>query len=320
LLLTKYSRDAEREADRLGVRYAALRGYDASEGAAFFESLSRIGAKEGLRLPSWQSTHPDPGEREESVVRMAQEFAQPGGIRTVNQEAFLARLQGMIIGDNPREGFVESGRFVHPEMRFQFPVPSGWNVRNERAAVLLMDPNRGALMALELVLANSAREAAEKFSRIQGVTVSRSGPVSLGGLNAYAVQGTAQTPDGAVALLDTFIELQGRVFSLLGYTSAQRFANYAAVFQRTAEGFSPLTDPQLVNIQPARLTVQQARQSGPFRSFLPARLPPGMTAEDLAILNQVQLNETIPAGTPLKLPGQPGYAGSGTGSERSRKS
>jgi len=31
-----------------------------------------------------------------------------------------------VYGENPREGFVEGGRFVHPDLRFQFDVPQGW--------------------------------------------------------------------------------------------------------------------------------------------------------------------------------------------------
>lgn len=71
LLLTKYSRDAERESDHLGVQYAAREGYDAAEGAEFFRSLQRISEQQGAILPSWQATHPDPGEREQTILRQA---------------------------------------------------------------------------------------------------------------------------------------------------------------------------------------------------------------------------------------------------------
>src|SRR5690625_6770252 len=36
LLFLSYSRDHERESDRLGVEYASRTGYDAAEGAEFF--------------------------------------------------------------------------------------------------------------------------------------------------------------------------------------------------------------------------------------------------------------------------------------------
>ena len=63
LLQLSYGRDAEREADKAGVAYSEFAGYDAAEGAAFFVALQRLGAQSGQSVPSFLSTHPDPGER-----------------------------------------------------------------------------------------------------------------------------------------------------------------------------------------------------------------------------------------------------------------
>ncbi len=63
LLLLKNSRDAEREADQLGVEYSTKAGYDATEMAGFFTTLQRqTAAAGGDALPPFLSTHPDPGE------------------------------------------------------------------------------------------------------------------------------------------------------------------------------------------------------------------------------------------------------------------
>src|SRR5688572_6019684 len=86
LLMLKHGRDDEREADSLGVKYAALKGYDVAESAKFFNSLKRIGDKEGLRIPSWLSTHPDPGQREQTVLKLAQQYAHPMAIKTENED------------------------------------------------------------------------------------------------------------------------------------------------------------------------------------------------------------------------------------------
>jgi predicted Zn-dependent protease len=302
LLLTRYSRDAEREADELGVRYAALRGYEAGEGADFFRSLARISEKQGVRLPSWQSTHPDPGEREATVQELAKQYGKPMDIRSVGRDEFLAKLEGMIIGEDPREGFVQNNMFYHPELRFQFPVPPAWKVQNERAAVILIDPNREALMVFQLAPVKSAREGAEKLAQTEGLQIVRSGAAKINGLNAYAVEGAAQTEQGTIGLLNYFIEQGGRVYSFMGYTAAAKLAAQRELFERIIGGFAPLTESRLVNAQPARLTIFETRRSGPFSSFLPERLPGGLSAEDLAILNQVRLDENIPAGTKLKLP------------------
>jgi predicted Zn-dependent protease len=301
LLMTKYSRDAEREADQLGVGWAAERGYDAAESAAFFQSLKRIGER-GMRLPAWQSTHPDPGEREQTVKMIAAKNTPPGAILSKGEDEFLKQVDGVIVGDDPREGFVRGNTFYHPELRFQFPVPQGWKVQNDRTAVMMASPNRDAVMAFELTGAKSAQEAAQKLSTTQGLRVVDSKATRVNGQNAMAVVGQGNTQQGTVGLLNYFIEYNGRVYSFRGMTGAQRLDSYSPQFQRTMTGFARVTDPDVIAVKPARLAVVTAERTAPFASFLPTSDVPGLTSEDVAIINQVQMDQTIAAGTKLKLP------------------
>jgi predicted Zn-dependent protease len=302
LLMTKYSRDAEREADQLGVGWAAERGYDAAESAAFFQSLKRIGERDGMRLPAWQSTHPDPGEREQTVKMLAAKNTPPGAILSKGEDEFLKHVDGVIVGDDPREGFVRGNTFYHPELRFQFPVPQGWKVQNDRTAVMMMSPNRDAAMVFELTAAKTAQEAARKFSSAQGLKVVDSKAVRVSGQNAMAVTAQGNTQQGTVGLLNYFIEYNGRVYSFRGMTGAQRLSSYSPQFQRVMSAFNRVTDPDIISVKPSRLAVVTADRTAPFAAFLPTSNIPGMTAEDVAILNQMQMDQTVPAGTKLKLP------------------
>src|SRR5918993_3163689 len=72
LLFLKFGRDAERESDKLGVEYSTKIGYDAKQMAFFFNTLERQGAKSGSDpLPNILSTHPNPGERLQTVQQLA---------------------------------------------------------------------------------------------------------------------------------------------------------------------------------------------------------------------------------------------------------
>jgi predicted Zn-dependent protease len=302
LLLTKYSRDAERESDDLGVEYAAREGYDAAEGAEFFRTLQRMSEQQGAILPSWQSTHPDPGEREQAIIRLARELNPEGTPTRTGEETYLRHIDGLVLGQDPREGFVRNGVFYHPELRFQFSVPKGWHVQNERAAVLLIAPERGALLVLEIIPAQSAQEAASRLAKTQGIQVVSATPLQTHGLTAVRVMAQANTQQGAAAIINYFIEYGGKVYSFLGYSSAANFKAYLPEFQQTAEAFQTVTTPQVLKVAPSRLAIVTAQKNGPFRSFLPSQMPPGLTPLDLAILNQVELDEPIPRGKLLKLP------------------
>jgi beta-barrel assembly-enhancing protease len=63
-VLLKFSRDAETEADRLGARLLAKAGYNPLEMARFFEKLQSQGGRGG---PQFLSSHPDPGNRVQTV-------------------------------------------------------------------------------------------------------------------------------------------------------------------------------------------------------------------------------------------------------------
>src|SRR6185436_3323071 len=65
LALMSFGRDAERQADKLGVEYSSDIGYDAHEMAGFFKTLERQSKLSGApEIPEFLSTHPSPASRE----------------------------------------------------------------------------------------------------------------------------------------------------------------------------------------------------------------------------------------------------------------
>ncbi len=72
LLFLSFSRENEREADQLGVEYASKIGYDANKMADFYQVLVKMHlANKQAGVPTFMSTHPDPGDRYDAVIRDA---------------------------------------------------------------------------------------------------------------------------------------------------------------------------------------------------------------------------------------------------------
>ncbi len=310
LLSLSYSRDMEREADRLGVDYAGRQGYKASEGAGFFEALDRLQVQSGRAVPEWQSTHPDPGNRRERIRELARELARqiPTSMETVDQGDYYNLLDGLVLGANPRKGFVEGDTFYHPELAFRFPVPGGYQVVNQASFVALVEEQQRAQMIFALEDAASARAAAGDFASQQGLQGVNRGQRRFNGFTAETVLAEAQAQQGQrVRLLAYFFAYDGTVYSFKGLSAASTYDTYGPVFRRTFEGFDRLTDQGLLDTQPVRIRIVQADRSAPFRTFVDeSNLPEGMTVEDLAILNQLGADERVEAGRPLKLPTQTG--------------
>ncbi|CAM3211445.1 M48 family metalloprotease [Rhodothermus bifroesti] len=303
LLFLKYSRDDERESDRLGVEYAARAGYDAAEAAAFFSTLKRLSEQAGANLPSFLSTHPDPGEREQTIRALAARWrTELPAMDRVLQAAYYTRIEGLVLGEDPRQGYLDGQAFYHPTLRFWFPVPTGFHVTNQPSQVILTDHRQEAVLVLSLASETSAAAAAQRWRGQQGLTLIDQGSERINGLTAVYVVAEGKTSDGQlIRVLRYFIEHEGRVYSFAGYALQAHYARYQPTFLQAIRGFAPLRDPVRLNVQPIRLRVVRAARSAPFRVLLP-ELPRGFTPETVAILNQVTLEAPISSGTPLKLP------------------
>lgn len=306
LLSLSYSRDNERESDRLGVEYATRAGYEAAEGAEFFRSLERMQEQSGQTIPTWQSTHPDPGAREQTIPELAKEWQAKveQQATTIDQDTYYGVLQNVVLGENPRQGYTENNVFYHPELEFRFSVPSGWEVQNQPRQVAVLQPDQEAYVLFGFADADTPTDAAQSFSGQEGLTVVEQGRTDVSGYEARRVlaEGTTQQ-DQRVRLLAYFIAYGDQVYQFQGVTTADQFGSYRGTFEQTINSFDRLTDSDKLNVQPTRLTIRSASQQAPFRTFVEeGALPDGMTASDLAIINQVELDQPVETGRPLKLP------------------
>jgi predicted Zn-dependent protease len=78
-LLLPNSRGAESEADRIGMELAAKAGYDPRAAITLWQKMERAG---GSGPPQWLSTHPSPGNRQQTLAALAPQmmkyYRQPG--------------------------------------------------------------------------------------------------------------------------------------------------------------------------------------------------------------------------------------------------
>ena len=299
LLFLKYGRDAERQADELGFNYALAHSYDVSEMDDVFLSLQRVGEAAGSsRLPAWASTHPDPGERAQSINQRIAAMPAPGAPLQTGRAAYMAQVDNMVYGENPRQGFFRNGEFLHPDLRFRMGFPNGWKTQNMPQAVIAISPQEDAIIQLEFAQGTPSQAAREFFSQ-QGVRQGQSSSANINGLPAYASYFQVQTQQGIIAGLVTFISYNGSTYRILSYTSSDRLGGYDQAFRGVAGSFAQLTDQSALNVQPNVIDVVRTPSAMTLAQFN-ARYPSVIPIGELAIMNQLQENGTIPAGTSVK--------------------
>jgi len=301
LIFLRYSREDELEADKLGVEYSSAAGYDPREAVGLFETLDRIQEKEGQGMPSFLATHPDPGDRIQRIRELTARM--PRGRQPLADSRYLNANAGLVLGEDPRQGFVEGNVFYHPDLRFRFPVPRGFKVINQPAQVVMVEGQNRAVLGFTSAGENSLQTAVKGFLKQPGLRVIERGAMRSNGLPAYAAVAEAQTENGQVVrIMAYFIDYRGTVYHFVGYTSPQLFGNFRNLFLQTMQGFSAVQDARVLNRQPVRIALETVRRPASFRELIPRSLPEPFTPEDVAIMNQVELNQRIDPGRILKLP------------------
>jgi predicted Zn-dependent protease len=300
LLFLKFGRDHERQADDLGLRYLDREGYDPRQMGEVFQTLARVSTqqKQG-RIPTWLSTHPTPEGR---VQRIDAHIAQSGrdfSKAVVGRERYLQALDGVVFGENPREGYFVGNTFIHPELGFEIRFPQGWRTSNEKQAVGATSPNQDAIVVVTLSDQRSPQAAAQQFFSQQGVQSGQSLRVDLDGLPAVARVFGVQTQQGEIEGIVAFAEKDGKVYRILGYTPARSFRRYSDELSSALGSFGRVSDRSLLNVQPKRVDVVSLPSAMTLEEFA-RRYPSTVDLQTLAIINEADPNTRFPAGTEVK--------------------
>lgn len=306
LLLLKFGRDAERQADELGVEYSSKINYDAHQMSTFFQTLKRQGENSGsAELPGFLSTHPDPGEREATVARLAKEWKQKLNVTNlqVNRDAYLRRIEGLVYGEDPREGYLENNVFYHPVLRFQFATPAGWLYLNSPQTVQLAPKDGKALMFLTLGQGKTLSEAANNAMQQNQLKPLESRETTVNGLPAIVVVADRAQEQGTLRTLSYFIQYGTYIYHLLGVSAAADFQNYQSYFTNTMQSFRELNDPAKLNKKPQRIRIREVRQNGTLNQALRNYNMPENKLEELALLNGMRLTDMVTPGTLIKVLG-----------------
>ncbi|MBA2322824.1 MAG: M48 family metalloprotease [Pseudonocardiales bacterium] len=302
VLFLKYSRDAENQADKAGFRYALNQNYDVREMASVFQTLDRISSLEGGggRLPEWLATHPNPGTRIQNTEARLDTLSRSLSNTVANRDVYLQHVQNMAYGEDPRQGFFEGGTFYHPDLRFQLTFPQGWKTQNGADAVVAVSPQQDAIIQLSLAGKASPQEAAQQFLSQQGIQPGNTSSSSVNGLPAASGYFQAQTEQGTIQGLVTFVSYNGNTFGMLAYTPQGKLTTYDGAFRQAMGSFSQLQNQAALSVKPARVELVKLPREMTLEQFN-AQYPSSISIEELAIINEVESPSTaIPQGRMVK--------------------
>ncbi|HEX7076818.1 MAG TPA: M48 family metalloprotease [Candidatus Eisenbacteria bacterium] len=305
LLFLKYSRDNETQADELGIEYAAKAGYDPREIPQTYATLKRIGERAGSSLPSFLSTHPDPGDREIRTTQIANATAASArrGLE-IGSVAYRRHIDGMVFGDDPRNGYFDANRFYHPQLAFQMIFPLGWQTANQPSQVVASDEHAGAAMQLSLATSRDTTLSAPQFVdslRARGEIVEAQGrSENFRDYSAWVGNITAKGSSGQTSFVAGFVKIRGgqylQVLGQVGSSNAAADQIFASI-----RSIAALRDPAKLNVTPDRVEVKSVPRAESFASVYAAFPGQALSLEDSAILNSTRAGTTFEEGAPVKV-------------------
>ncbi|MDF9797259.1 putative Zn-dependent protease [Catalinimonas alkaloidigena] len=307
LLFLQFSRNHERQSDKLGVEYATKIGYDAAEMAGFFQTLDNIRQQGGGEAtPTFLSTHPDPQDREQRVQRLAEKWKSKleGTDYKVERDSYLKMIDGMVYGKDPKQGFVENGTFFHPVLKFKFPIPNQWTIQNTPQQVQLAERNGNALMLLRLAQSASLEETAKEVLAQNQLELAESKELTVNGLPAIAMVADQNQEGGSIRTLTYLIQYDGNIYYLMGISRAEDFSRYSDTFMSSMRNFSELRDPEMLDMKAERIIIREVPASGTLSSVFSKLNVERERFEEMAILNGINLNDRVEQGMLIKTVGK----------------
>jgi predicted Zn-dependent protease len=303
--LAPYSREQEREADTLGLDLAARAGYDPTALPRLLESLEREAAlrREGPARQSFFDSHPPTAERvQHAWERGATLKRAPAAPLAATPREFLARLDGLRVGDNPEHGAFQDSRFFLPSLGITVLFPPEWTTRNTPHAVVGYTKDKEALMFLTVEGKNE--DPVEFVRTTEGQTGARlmekASILEINALRAVRTIAAADSKRGPMTLDLTWIARGGVVYRLASVTLARRYAAYRPAFDLAVQSFRGMTAADTAQIRETWLRVVTARE-GESLADVARRSRSVWSIDEMAIANRVTANAKLQAGYLVKV-------------------
>jgi predicted Zn-dependent protease len=166
------------------------------------------------------------------------------------------------------------------------------------------------MMMLTLAPGTSLQEAASSILQKYSLQLVESKEVNVNGLNALAMvadqkpqqdQQQAQSQTPVIRTLSYVIQHENNLYHLIGVAEAPNFTAYSPYFSQTMQNFRTLTDPDKLNRKPERVRLKTVNQNITLEKALRGFGVPDKKLDEAAILNGMKLNETVSAGTIIKI-------------------
>jgi predicted Zn-dependent protease len=301
-IFSPYSRSQETEADEVGQQIAAEAGWDPGELSAFLATLERevVLHEKEPRKPSFFDSHPPTPDRVANTARHAKELKRATREPiSATREAYLARLNGLVVGPRAANGVFREAAFLHPDMNFFVKFPDQWPHDNAPDKIVAVAPKSDAAIVLQAVAkGDDPLEGARVLGKAQKIDLaSKAKSTTINGLRAAR----AVFPSDRKAYIElTWIAHGGLIFQFLAVAPSDRSKELQPVFDSVTGSFRPLSASERAGITEKRIRLFTA-QKGETVEALASRAQSAWKTDEVAVVNGLKSTAQLREGQVIKV-------------------
>jgi len=311
-IIQGYGRKDELQADELSIKYIAKAGYDVHATTRLLKTLQRL---EDIRIKETRDTtgkapkiyhgafssHPATKQRIEEAV--AKSAGQQSQFAEIGHNAMLAALDGYPYGDSPDQGAVVGRRFLHPKLGIQLEFPANWVITNTPQALTARLRQKKAFFILQLKELSKRQNGQQVLNELFHRR-------TLESLRTYhrdgfaitqAIVNTSAKQVGQARMLATVALDGSKAFILISYSQRAKFTEYRANFESIARSFRHYDVKRDGDVPRIRLYTWKRHNNWQALARKGHNILGRFTADKLAALNGMDMNESPEAGSIIKL-------------------
>ncbi len=309
--LASFSRGQELEADAIGVGIAARAGFDPYGASRFLTDMGRQSALKNASVGGMSSTtpdmdflssHPATPERISIAIANARQYSVASGAGTSSGEkdrnAYLSAIDGMVYGDDPKEGFVRGRKFFHPKLGFTFLAPEGFTLENTSQAVLGANGSGTEALRLDAVRVSGDQSLGQYLASgwIDGVEVNSVESLSVNGFSAA----TAVARGEQWSFRMFAIRFGSDVYRLI-FAARNLTPELDKQFRAAAETFRRVSSDEADSVKPLRLRTVSVGLGDTVEKMAGRMQVPDRPLERFLILNGLDRDSKLKYGEKLKI-------------------
>ena len=308
LVFSPYSRGQESEADKVGQEIAAKAGWDPVGLSDFLTTLGREEAllADGPRRPSFFDSHPATPDRVKHTTKHAKDLRQASREPiSPSRDAFLAKLDGLVVGQRAANGIVQGQTYRHPDLNFFVQFPATWNLDNTPVQLASAPKEGGKAVVLRAVAeGNDPLDGARALEKASKSSLPKTQTTTVNGLPAARTQ----VGDSRLKVDLTWIAYGGMIYQIAGIAETRAYESVRPVFQTVVESFRPLAPDERKGIREKRLRLVKA-QAGETVEALTARSGSAWKASQVIVANGLKGPEALQEGQLIKIAVEEPYEG-----------